>query len=86
MRDNVIRLVGPTERLQRPSDQRARCHTCLWCKTPFSPRKTGGSAQRFCSKDCRAAFHTAARRWAIQAIDDSRLDVVDLKPKPKQGA
>ncbi len=24
----------------------------IWCKAKFAARKSGGSAQRFCSKDC----------------------------------
>jgi hypothetical protein len=38
--------------------------TCEQCRQPFAPRaRTGGSPQRFCSADCRAAFHkTEAQR------------------------
>jgi hypothetical protein len=34
--------------------------TCEQCRQPFTPRaSSGGKAQRFCSSDCRTAFHNA---------------------------
>jgi hypothetical protein len=50
---------------------------CLWCKTTFEPRATGGSPQRFCDTDCRNAFHRAARVWAINAIEAGTLITLD---------
>jgi hypothetical protein len=36
--------------------------TCEHCATPFAPREgSGGKRQRFCSPDCRAAFHANAQ-------------------------
>ena len=35
--------------------------------------------QRHCSKDCRIAFHRAARRWAEKAVVAGRLTVEELK-------
>ena len=37
---------------------------CLWCEAEFAPRRTGGKAQRFCSSECRTAFHSAGHRTA----------------------
>ncbi len=35
---------------------------CEHCGNPFEPRKgSGGKPQRFCSSDCRQAFHANAR-------------------------
>lgn len=35
---------------------------CDQCGEPFEPRsKSGGKPQRFCSPECRAAFHTGQR-------------------------
>jgi len=35
---------------------------CEQCQQPFTPRThTGGKPQRFCSMDCRTAFHAAQR-------------------------
>jgi hypothetical protein len=39
---------------------------CLWCSRTFTPRATGGSAQRFCCTGHRQQFWIAARRWTIR--------------------
>src|SRR5260370_40967352 len=52
---------------------------CLWCGRVFTPRKTGGSAQRFCSTEHRKAFWTAARRWTMRAIETGLLTIDCLK-------
>jgi len=52
---------------------------CLRCGEPFKLRLTGGSAQRFCCDACRAAFHAAARLWALAEIEGGRLTVDQLK-------
>jgi hypothetical protein len=53
--------------------------TCIWCGRPFTPRRTGGSAQRFCSTAHRQAFWIAARRWTMLAIETGLLSVDCLK-------
>jgi hypothetical protein len=52
---------------------------CLWCGRPFTPRCSGGSAQRFCKPAHRHAFGTQARRWAIRAIEGGQITVDELK-------
>jgi hypothetical protein len=52
---------------------------CFWCGCGFSPRHTGGSAQRFCSPACRHALDLAGRRWVADALAEGRLTVRDLK-------
>ena len=52
---------------------------CLWCGAAYGPRRDGGSRKRFCSGLCRAAFHRAARRWAIQELERGRLTVEALR-------
>src|SRR3954451_25452910 len=52
---------------------------CVWCDGAFASRKTGGSAQRFCSLEHRKAFWTAARRWTMRAIETGLLSVECLK-------
>jgi len=47
----------------------AMAANCVWCGRPFAPRRTGGSAQRFCSTGHRHAFWIAARRWTMRAIE-----------------
>jgi len=52
---------------------------CLWCRSQFQPRASGGEAQRFCSGGCRREFHTAARIYVRQAVEAGRLDTATLK-------
>jgi hypothetical protein len=52
---------------------------CIWCCCPFHPRTTGGSEQRFCSPAHRHAFGSAARRWAVLAIERGVISVATLK-------
>jgi hypothetical protein len=54
---------------------------CDWCAGPV---ETGGrgSAKRFCSSACRAAFHRAARRWALGELAAGRVTVAQLRAVP----
>jgi SOS response associated peptidase (SRAP) len=53
--------------------------SCIWCGRSFALRRTGGSAQKFCSTVHRQAFWTAARRWTIRAIEAGLLSIDSLK-------
>ena len=57
--------------------EHARC-ACSWCSSDFQPRQ-GGKPQRFCSEVCRAAFHRGCRVWAVRAVDEGRLTVVEIR-------
>ncbi len=52
---------------------------CSWCQRSFLVRENGGRAQRFCRPSCRRAFHTAARSWALNAIESGALTVADIR-------
>ena len=52
---------------------------CTWCGTAYEPRSNGGSAQRFCSKDCRESFNTACRVWAAAEYEAERLSIFTLR-------
>jgi hypothetical protein len=52
---------------------------CLWCGRDFTPRTTGGSAQKFCCTGHRQQFWIAARRWTMRAIEVGLLSVDCLK-------
>ncbi len=52
---------------------------CTWCGTNFERRNNGGSAQRFCSKDCRQDFNTACRIWASQEYEAERVSISELR-------
>jgi hypothetical protein len=62
--------------LNQPSSGAA---SCSWCDRPFQLQQSGGHAQRFCSPHCRLAFHAAARRWALEAIEAGVLSIGDIK-------
>lgn len=57
-------------------EQRTRC---AWCGQAFSPRSSGGKAQKFCKTRCRRAFHSVARIWAEREIAEGRLSVEELR-------
>lgn len=52
---------------------------CTWCDKLFTPRGTGGRAQKYCSSQCRKDFQTAARTWAVTAVENGDLSVAKLK-------
>ena len=59
---------------------------CLWCAETFVPRVTGGSPQRFCSKDCRQNFNSSCRIWAVQEYKAGRVSIPELRKAPEQRA
>jgi hypothetical protein len=52
---------------------------CAWCGRPYTPRTTGGHAQRFCRSTCRRAFDAAGRRWVADAIAAGVLTVGTIR-------
>ena len=52
---------------------------CFWCHRAFSPRRTGGSPQRFCSPLHRRTFFAAARAWALLAVERGLVTVETLQ-------
>ncbi len=56
----IVEYMTPQAAQQRlPKGARINTSACIWCETKFAARKSGGSAQRFCSSDCRQDFHIA---------------------------
>jgi hypothetical protein len=53
--------------------------TCAWCGRPFTPRTTGGHAQRFCSQSCRRAYDAAGRRFVAEAIACGLLSLDQIR-------
>ena len=60
---------GSVTRVLEPARESAMDGFCLWCDRMFSPRATGGSAQKFCCTGHRQQFWIAARRWTMRAIE-----------------
>ncbi len=52
---------------------------CTWCGSQYESRSNGGSAQRFCSKDCRQDFNTACRVWVAQEYEAERVSIFTLR-------
>ena len=59
---------------------------CTWCGDPYTPRKTGGRPQRFCSEGCRRAFGSGCRAWAGALLASGLLPVSALKRTLRQRA
>jgi hypothetical protein len=56
---------------------------CEQCAKPFEPRsRTGGKPQKFCSPDCRSAFHAEAQRGQHTPTLDAP-STLDPIPEPK---
>jgi hypothetical protein len=55
---------------------------CLWCGRNFTPRTTGGHAQRFCRLPCRRAYDAAGRRFVAEAIACGLLSLDQIRYGP----
>jgi hypothetical protein len=68
-RDSSVSLSGQARR-------------CDECGKPFGPKKHGGgSPQRFCSYDCRMAWHAAQRKPACTLVPKNSVS----RPNPSAG-
>jgi hypothetical protein len=56
-----------------------KADVCAWCGASFTPRKTGGKVQRFCSRRCRTRFHAACRLWAEEQVRRDLLPILTLQ-------
>src|SRR5438128_9091137 len=70
---------GSVTAAREPAPKPAWDARCLWCDRIFTPRTTGGSAQKFCCTGHRQQFWIAARRWTMRAIEAGLLSVDCLK-------
>ena len=59
---------------------------CLWCGHPFTPRCSGGKAQRFCLPQHRRAFETAARCYVSRLIAAGELSIGAIHSAPETRA
>ncbi len=53
--------------------------SCPWCDQPFEAKLIGAHKKRFCSPECKGAFHTALRKWGQQALNDGHISITDLR-------
>jgi hypothetical protein len=75
----LIRGGFPVTAALEPAQKLALDARCLCCGRTFTPRATGGSAQKFCCTGHRQQFWIAARRWTMRAIEAGLLSVDCLK-------
>jgi len=52
---------------------------CEWCEDKYSPRATGGSPQKFCTKQCKRLFEKSIRRWAYIQHAQGKLNLSELQ-------
>lgn len=53
---------------------------CAWCDRPFElSERRHGSKRRFCSSQCRHAFHAAVRSWGLAQVEAGRVTTAELK-------
>jgi len=52
---------------------------CEWCQRDYTPRSSGGSPQKFCSKKCKHLFEKSIRRWAYIQHAQGKLNLSELQ-------
>ena len=52
---------------------------CVWCGESFVARRRGAHVKRFCSPDCKSAYHNAARRYGELCLAQGRVSLDELK-------
>jgi hypothetical protein len=75
----VSERTAATEISEAPARVSPYGAACAWCGGTFTPRATGGHAQRFCRPACRRACDTAGRRWIGEALAGGTLTIAALR-------
>lgn len=52
---------------------------CEWCEAPIPAPSRRGSPQRFCSSECRNAFHVACGRYTAALVTGGYLTSQNLR-------
>jgi hypothetical protein len=79
----------PTTQAERKPEGNENSKLCEQCRKQFEPRSgSGGKPQRFCSTDCRLAFHSEAQRGqrSPTCSASAQLPAVIDPPAPKPPA
>lgn len=58
---------------------------CEWCSESFPGGRRGAHMKRFCSEECKTAFHTATRRYGERCLRAGRITVAELRALSPQG-
>ena len=52
---------------------------CKLCQSEFSPRNSGGSPQKFCTKQCKRLFEKTILKWAYDEHAKGRINLSELE-------
>ena len=52
---------------------------CEWCQREYEPRNSGGSPQKFCTKQCKRLFEKSIRQWAYDEHTKGKLNLSELQ-------
>ena len=52
---------------------------CEWCQREYEPRNSGGSPQKFCTKQCKRLFEKSIRQWAYDERTKGKLNLSELQ-------
>ena len=52
---------------------------CEWCNNQFSPRNSGGTPKKFCSKECKRSFEKSIREWSYKQYEQGKLNLSELQ-------
>lgn len=52
---------------------------CEWCHRDYEPRNTGGSPQKFCSRECKRLFEKSIRQWGYHQHAQGRLNLSKIQ-------
>ena len=52
---------------------------CKWCRNDYEPRDSGGSPQKFCSKQCKRLFEKTILKWAYDEHAKGRINLSELE-------
>ncbi len=66
----------PAEQINKPVTEVVNCP---WCGSSFTPRRSGGKRQRFCSPRCRRQHEAGLQAWAREQEAAGRVTKADLQ-------
>ena len=52
---------------------------CEWCQREYEPRNSGGSPQKFCTKQCKRLFEKSIRQWSYKQHAQCKLNLSELQ-------
>ena len=51
---------------------------CKLCNIEFTPRSSGGSYQKFCSKKCRHEYDRICRKYGHFLVENNNISIEEL--------